>query len=79
MQMISAFQSFTQVFIISGGAGGPVDSTMFYSLYLFITAFSFFEMGYASSMAWILLAIIAIFTALVFKSSSYWVSYGEGR
>jgi len=79
MQMISAFQSFTQVFIISGGAGGPIDSTMFYSLYLFITAFSFFEMGYASSMAWILLTIIAVFTALVFKSSSYWVSYGEGR
>ncbi len=78
IQMISAFQSFTQAFIISGGSGGPIDSTLFYTLYLYIKGFTLFEMGYASAMAWILLLIISIFTALVFLSSRYWVNYGDG-
>jgi multiple sugar transport system permease protein len=77
MQMISAFQSFTQAFIVSGGNGGPLDSTMFYSLYLYIKGFGFSEMGYASAMAWFLLLIIAALTAVTFKLSNSLVSYGE--
>jgi multiple sugar transport system permease protein len=76
MQMISAFQSFTQAFIVSGGTGGPIDSTMFYSLYLYLKGFAFYEMGYASAMAWILLLIIAALTGLTFKLSGSLVSYG---
>jgi multiple sugar transport system permease protein len=79
MQMIGAFQSFTQVYIISGGTGGPVDSTMFYSLYLYLRAFAFGAMGYASAMAWVLLVIIATMTFLVFKFSGSLVSYGSGE
>jgi multiple sugar transport system permease protein len=79
MQMISAFQSFTQAFIVSGGQGGPLDSTMFYSLYLYLKGFGFSEMGYASAMAWILLLIIAALTALVFRASGSLVSYGSGE
>lgn len=79
MQMISAFQSFTQAFIVSGGSGGPLDSTMFYSLYLYIKGFGFSEMGYASAMAWVLLIIIAGLTALSFRSSGALVSYGSGE
>ncbi|MCX7025933.1 MAG: sugar ABC transporter permease [Spirochaetes bacterium] len=79
MQMISAFQSFTQAFIVSGGQGGPLDSTMFYSLYLYIKGFGFGEMGYASAMAWILLLIIAVLTALTFWVSGSLVSYGSGE
>ncbi len=79
MQMISAFQSFTQAFIVSGGSGGPLDSTMFYSLYLYIKGFGFSEMGYASAMAWVLLIIIAVLTAISFKSSGTLVSYGSGE
>ncbi|MDR0644805.1 MAG: sugar ABC transporter permease [Treponema sp.] len=77
MQMISAFQTFTQAFIISGGNGGPLDSTMFYSLYLYIKGFGFSEMGYASAMAWFLLLIIGLLTALTFKLSNSLVSYGD--
>lgn len=55
MSIIGAFQAFTSAFIISGGTGGPVDSTMFYSLYLFIRGFQHFSMGYASALAWTLL------------------------
>jgi multiple sugar transport system permease protein len=79
MQMISAFQSFTQAFIISGGQGGPLDSTMFYTLYLYIKGFTYYEMGYASAMAWILLLIIAVFTSISFKLSNSLVSYGSGE
>jgi multiple sugar transport system permease protein len=79
MQIISAFQSFTQAFVVSGGNGGPRDSTMFYSLYLYLKGFAFAEMGYAAAMAWLLLLIIAVFTALIFKSSGSFVSYGSGE
>ncbi|MDR2632846.1 MAG: sugar ABC transporter permease [Treponema sp.] len=79
MQMISAFQSFTQAYIISGGNGGPVDSTMFYSLYLYLRGFAHSQMGYAAAMAWVLLCIIAVLTALTFKGSNSLVSYGGGE
>jgi len=73
MQTISAFMNFTQAFIIT--KGGPMDSTLFYALYLYMSAFNYFEMGYASAMAWVLLVIVGIVTALIFKSSGRWVYY----
>ena len=80
LQTIDGFKAFTQAFIVSGGTGGPIDSTLFYSLYLYIEAFANFRMGYASALAWVLLVIIAAFTALAFLSSRYWVYYeDEGR
>jgi len=80
LQAIDACKAFTPAFIISGGTGAPIDSTLFYSLYLYIEAFANFRMGYASALAWILLVIIAIFTAVAFLTSRYWVYYeDEGR
>lgn len=75
LEMIGAFQAFTSAYIVSGGRGGPIDSTLFYTLYLYDRAFTAFEMGYASAMAWFLLVVVAIFTALVFRSSKSWVHY----
>lgn len=75
MQMISGFKVFTQAFIVSGGAGAPLDTTLLYSLYLYIRGFSTFEMGYAAAMAWVMLGIIAVLTAISFKLSSLWVYY----
>jgi len=77
MSTIGAFQSFNSAFLVSGGTGGPVDSTMFYSLFLFIRAFRQFEMGYASAMAWVMLVIIGTITALIFLSGKLWVYYDE--
>lgn len=73
MQTISGFMSFTQAFIITNG--GPNDSTNFYALYVYNQAFKYFDMGYASAMAWILLIIIAAITGIIFKTSSAWVFY----
>jgi multiple sugar transport system permease protein len=78
LQMIEAFKSFSGAFIISGGSGAPLDSLLFYTVYLFNEAFSFLRMGYASALAWVLLAIIAAFTAIAFWTSKYWVHY-EGE
>ena len=55
--------------------GGPRQSTLFYMYYLFDMAFIKFRMGYASALAWILFAIILVFTLLVIRSSSLWVYY----
>jgi multiple sugar transport system permease protein len=78
LQMIEAFKSFSGAFIISGGSGAPLDSLLFYTVYLFNEAFSFLRIGYASALAWVLLAIIAAFTAIAFWTSKYWVHY-EGE
>ncbi len=79
MQMISAFQAFTQAYIIGGGGGGVLNSTLFYTLYLYIQGWTYHEMGYASGMAWVLLLVIGVLTTLVFKTSGLWVSYGTGE
>ena len=75
MQIIAGFMIFTQAFIITSGTGAPLDTTLLYTLYLYRRAFETFQMGYGSAMAWVLLLIIAFFTAFIFKSSQYWVFY----
>lgn len=74
---IEAFKAFTPAFIISEGTGGPIDSTLFYTLYLYQEAFGYFRMGYAAALAWVLVVIIACFTAFSFLSSRYWVHYDD--
>ena len=77
LQTIGAFQAFTQAHIVSGGTGGPSDSTLFYTLYIYQKAFVSFDMGYASALAWVLLVVIGIITAIHFTLSRYWVFYGD--
>ncbi|MVA74467.1 ABC transporter permease subunit [Auraticoccus sp. F435] len=77
LQTIGAFQSFTQSHVVSGGTGGPVDSTLFYTLYVYQQGFVSFDMGYASALAWVLLVFIALITAVHFALSRYWVHYGD--
>lgn len=75
MQTISAFMTFTPAYIITKGEGGPLDGTLLYSLYIFQKAFNFFQMGYASAMAWVMLFVVGILTLILFKTSKYWVHY----
>lgn len=77
LQVIHAFQSFTQAFVVSGGTGGPVDSTLFYTLYLYKEGFANLHMGYASAMAWLLLVIVGGLTAVNFLFARYWVFYDD--
>lgn len=73
LQIINAFKAFTESYIIT--QGGPMDSTLFYVLNLYRKSFTYFDMGYSSAMAWVLVAIIGLFTAVIFKSQSAWVHY----
>ena len=77
LQIIGAFQSFTQAYIVSNGSGGPADSTLFYTLYLYQKGFANLEMGYASAMAWFLVVIVGAFTAINFWASKFWVFYDD--
>ncbi|NPV77759.1 MAG: sugar ABC transporter permease [Anaerolineae bacterium] len=71
--IIITFQSFTNAFIATNG--GPLNSTLFYVLYLYRKAFEHLAMGYASALAWILFLIILGCTVLIFRTSGRWVFY----
>ena len=77
INIISAFQVFTQVFIMSDGKGGPRDATRTYVLHLFDHAFQYLppQMGYSSALAWILFMIIFAFTAVIVATSQRWVFF----
>lgn len=76
MQMVNAFQEFTGAFVIT--SGGPMKSTYLYALKLYEEAFTFFKMGYASALSWVLFAIIMVVTGIIFKTSNRWVYYEDG-
>lgn len=71
MQTITAFMAFTQAFVIT--QGGPNDATNFYALYVYNHAFKWSNMGYASAMSWVMLALISAITFFLFKTSKFWV------
>lgn len=75
MGTINALQSFTLPYAITGGEGTPVNSLLFYVMYLYNNAFGYMKMGYASAMAWILFVIIMALTLVIFGSSKRWVHY----
>jgi multiple sugar transport system permease protein len=77
LETINAFQTFTPAYVISNGQGGPVGSTLLYTLYLYQQGFGDLQMGYASAMAWILFLVIGAFTALYFATARKWVTYGD--
>lgn len=76
--LIGTFQYFTQAYVMTGG--GPEDSTTFYALRLFNSAFQDFHLGYASAMAWVLFLVTLLCAMAVFRSSLRWVYYeGDAR
>ncbi len=75
---ITAFQIFTQAFLMTNGQGTPLDSTLFYVFYLYRMGFEYFQMGYASAMAWIMFLLIIGITAIQFRFSRHWV-YSESK
>ena len=77
--LIGAFQFFTPAYVMTRGGGGPVDSTTFYSFYLFNVAFGDFKMGYACAMAWILLAVVLAATGVILRTSARYVYYQGGE
>lgn len=77
MAVINAMQTFTQAYIMTNG--GPANSSLFYSLLVYKTAFKQSQMGYSAAMSWLLFIIIAVLTFIVFKTSGRWVVYENGE
>ncbi|MFE5705129.1 carbohydrate ABC transporter permease [Rhodococcus koreensis] len=77
MGMVNAFQAFNTAYIVSNGTGGPADSTLFFTLYIYQRAFTDFEMGYAAALGWVLLLVSAAATSLLFLASRRLVFYGD--
>ena len=70
---IFSMQIFTEAFIMTNG--GPADASLFYLLYLYRQAFQYFDMGYASALAWVLFIVILVLTIILFKTGKSWVYY----
>jgi multiple sugar transport system permease protein len=77
--IIGAVQFFAIPYIMTGGNGFPANSTLFYSINLYKQAFQYFNMGYASALAWLLFLSTLIVTLLVFRTSRLWVFYSGGE
>ncbi len=77
--LIGAMQTFTQGYVLTHNEGGLGDSLLFFVFYLYQNAFSLFEVGYASALAWILFVMIMLLTALMFRGSAFWVYYESQR
>jgi multiple sugar transport system permease protein len=73
MTLIESFKIFTQAYVMT--EGGPRNASMFYVYYLYRNAFQYYQMGYASAMAWVMFLVILAFTLLIFRSSKSWVYY----
>ena len=74
MQMINGFLAFTQCYIITQGK--PMDSTLFYTVYMYEQSFQLNNAGYGAAMAWVMLLIIALITAVLFGTKKFWVYEG---
>ena len=79
MGLIHAVQSFTQIYIVGQGQGAPSGSTLLLSVHLFLSAFKYLDMGYASAMAWTLFVVVVVVTGALFRWSRRWVYYPGPR
>ncbi|WNV89288.1 sugar ABC transporter permease [Umezawaea sp. Da 62-37] len=75
METIHSFQVFTSAYVVGGPNGQPAGTTLFYTVYLFDRGFGDYRMGYAAAMAWMLLLVVGLITALLFRSARGWVHY----
>lgn len=74
-QLVQAVQNYTSAAVVTNG--GPLKSTFVLGMKLYQEGFSYFNMGYASALAWVVFTIIVVLTLALFKSSSAWVFYGD--
>jgi ABC-type sugar transport systems, permease components len=73
LSLIDSFQVFDQVFVLSRPR--PTDATITVVYFIYENGFKFFKMGYATAASWILFLIVAVFTAIYFRSQNRWVHY----
>jgi multiple sugar transport system permease protein len=80
--IIGSFQIFTPVFLLGGSnygqaAAGPMDSLLFWVVYIYNQGFFYFRMGYASALSWLLFIILMVLTLIQFRLARRWVYYED--
>lgn len=78
LTVIAVFRFFDVPYMLKGSTGNPANSTLFYNIYLYRVAFPQQEMGYGSTMAWLLFALALGFTLILFATARRWVYYASG-
>ncbi|MEZ4833966.1 MAG: sugar ABC transporter permease [Caldilineaceae bacterium] len=73
LNLVNAFQSFSNAFILTGG--GPNNATLLYMIHIYTNAFGYFRMGYASALSALLFVVVFGVTLLVYRTSDRWVYY----
>ena len=76
MQLVNAFQDFTGAFVITNG--GPLNSTYLFALKLYDEAFTYYKVGYACALSWVLFVMILLFTSVFFRFSNAVTYYEDG-
>ena len=77
INIINSFQVFSNVYVLT--QGGPNNATLTLVVYLYRQSFQLFHFGYASAIAWVVFAIILVFTLVLIRSSNFWVYYEAGE
>jgi ABC-type sugar transport system permease subunit len=78
--IVGVMQYFLVPLVLNGGSGRPADQTFFFNIYIYKTFFTFQDMSFGATLAWMLFVIILGITLLLFWSARYWVYYaGETR
>lgn len=72
-QLINGFMAFTQSYIITQGK--PRDSTLFYTVYMYQSSFTYNKLGYGCAMAWFMVLVVGVLTLILFKTQKLWVYY----
>ena len=80
LNVVGLFQYFLVPLVVNSGTGEPAGATLFYNLVLYKTFFTYQNMAYGSTMAWLLFVIILLVTLVLFRTANRWVYYaGETR
>lgn len=75
LSIIASLQYFLAPFVLNGGTGNPEGKTRFYMVYFYKQSFSFFNMGYGSTLAWLMFIVALVITIILFGTAKYWVYY----
>lgn len=80
LSLIGLLQYFLAPFVLNRGDGSPQGTTRFIMVYFYKQAFTFFNMGYGATLAWLLFFVALLITIIAFVTARYWVYYaGEGE
>jgi len=73
MNIIGAFQVFSQPLVIGGTTGAPLESMLMYMVHIYRNAFRYFKMGYASALSVVLFVAVMLVTVVIFRSARLWM------